>query len=74
MFNKDTETITGADLMSVKFWGYYEGSPTEPSSLVNRGTSASLTENCVFYNTTDLTESVAIYGIMFDDTEGNTLI
>lgn len=73
MFNKEVGTITGADLLSVKFFGYYEGSPTEKSLLANYGTYTSLFENCVFYNTNDLTGSIDIGGIMFDEADGDTL-
>ena len=73
MFNKETGTITGADLLSVKFFGYYEGAPTEKSLLANYGTATSLFENCVFYSTNDLTGSVDVSGIMFDEAAGDTL-
>ena len=73
MFNKEPGTITGADLLSVRFFGYYEGAPTEQSSLYNLGDSPYLFENCVYYNTNEMTSSIDIGGIMFDDASGDTL-
>ena len=51
MFQKEKGTITGADLLSVKFFGYYEGSPTDISTLRNRGTYSYLYENSVLFST-----------------------
>ena len=51
MFQKEKGTITGADLLSVKFFGYYEGSPDEISVLRNRGTYSYLYENSVLFST-----------------------
>lgn len=51
MFQKEKGTITGADLLSVKFFGYYEGAPDEVSALKNRGTYRYLYENSVLFST-----------------------
>lgn len=51
MFQKEKGTITGADLLSIKFFGYYEGAPDEISVLMNRGTYRYLYENSVLFST-----------------------
>ena len=74
MFNKDPGTITGADLLSVKYLGYYEGAPEHKSELVNYGATGDLYENCVYFSTEDVPDTVNKQEIMFYDAGGDTLL
>lgn len=70
MFDKDRGTITGSDLLSIRFIGYYEGEPTETSNLENLGVNSGLYENCVFFSTLEMNDNVDATCIMFDDSAG----
>lgn len=70
MFGKDRGTITGSDLLSIRFIGYYEGEPTEISNLENLGVNSGLYENCVFFSTMEMNDNVDATSIMFDDSAG----
>ena len=58
MFNKEPGTITGADLLSVQYFGYYEGNPSQVSELQNIGNFSYLMENSVIFSTQLIDESV----------------
>lgn len=73
MFNKPVGSISGADLLSVKFLGYYEGAPTKKSSLTNYGTNTSLFENCVFFSTNNITDNIEIGELISNRASGDTL-
>ena len=68
MFQKEKGTIIGADLLSIKYFGYYEGAPDEISVLMNRGTYRYLYENSVLFSTeTYLTDVDEIDVLCGDD-------
>ena len=71
MFQK--ETITGADLLSVQFWGYYEGAPQQAGELENRGTFNELYYNSVLFSTTTYPDDVMGYNVLCseDDTKAD---
>ena len=51
MFGKNRGTITGQDLLSIEYWGYFEGSPTEAAYLMNYRDKEDLYWNSVLVST-----------------------
>ena len=51
MFGKNRGTITGEDLLSIEYFGYFEGSPTEAESLTNYWDKDNLYWNSVLVST-----------------------
>lgn len=51
MLDKDSGTITGQDLLSIEYFGYFEGSPTEAESLTNYSDKDTLYWNSVLVST-----------------------
>lgn len=70
MFNKEKGTITGADLLSVKYMGYYEGAPTEISYLYNCGQYKELYDNSVLFSTEEYPIGVDEIDVLCDSSFG----
>lgn len=69
----DTDAIYGSDLLSVQFFGYYEGAPTQISSLKNHGEYSQLMENCVLFSTESFSSSIEAINVLCGDATGDTL-
>ena len=66
MFNKEPESITEDDLLSITFFGYCEGDPVAPSKLKNYGLDGyTLYENYIYFNTVEVPNDLPVLDAMF---------